>query len=107
MAFPKLSRVRQIFERSALQNPASHVLSKLRALDLSGKIEAGQSVAVGCSSRGISNYDQIVMATLEGLREHGLNSFLFPAMGSHGAATAEVRLVNMDTTRIRCPRQVK
>jgi hypothetical protein len=50
---------------------------------------AGQSVAVGCSSRGISNYSQIVRGTLEGLKEFGLRPFLFPAMGSHGAATAE------------------
>lgn len=89
MAFLKVSRVRQTFEQSSLEDPASYVRAKIRDLDLSGKIVAGQSVAVGCSSRGISNYSQIVRGTLEGLKEFGLRPFLFPAMGSHGAATAE------------------
>jgi hypothetical protein len=44
---------------------------------------------VGCSSRGIANYNSIVKATVDCLSQAGLEPFLFPAMGSHGAATAE------------------
>lgn len=49
---------------------------------------AGSSVAVGCSSRGISNYAVIVGAVVGGLEDLGLKPFCFPAMGSHGSATA-------------------
>jgi len=54
-----------------------------------GDRRLGASVAVGCSSRGIANYSSIVKATVECLSQAGLEPFLFPAMGSHGAATAE------------------
>lgn len=89
MQFPKVTRVRQKFTRQSVDDPGGHVSAKIRALDLKGKIKEGQSVAVGCSSRGISNYAEIVLGVLDGLRAHGLKPFLFPAMGSHGAATAE------------------
>jgi hypothetical protein len=56
---------------------------------LEKKVTVGDSVAVACSSRGITNYSKIVYATIQSLKNAGLNPFLFPAMGSHGAATAE------------------
>jgi hypothetical protein len=46
-------------------------------------------VAVGVGSRGIANIGQIVGAVIEALRELGFDPFVVPAMGSHGAATAE------------------
>jgi len=46
-------------------------------------------VAVGCSSRGITGYARIVGAVVRQLRAGGYRPFLFPAMGSHGSATAE------------------
>lgn len=48
----------------------------------------GASVAVGCSSRGIDNYAAIVGAVVAGIRDLGYKPFCFPAMGSHGSATA-------------------
>jgi len=46
-------------------------------------------VAVGVGSRGIANIGQIVGAVVEALRELGFDPFVVPAMGSHGAATAD------------------
>lgn len=46
-------------------------------------------VAVGVGSRGIANIGRIVGAVIEALRELGFDPFVVPAMGSHGAATAE------------------
>ena len=43
--------------------------------------------AVG--SRGISNLQEIVRASVESLKEFGVKPFIIPAMGSHGGATAE------------------
>lgn len=89
MNFLEFIRVRQMFETRSIPDPHAFVRDKIRALDLSDKIIAGQSVTVGCSSRDISNYDKVVKATVDGLKAHGLEPFLFPSMGSHGAATAE------------------
>ena len=53
---------------------------------------AGRSpgpVAVGVGSRGIANLEAIVRAAVGALRAAGWQPFVVPAMGSHGAATAE------------------
>ena len=46
-------------------------------------------MAVGAGSRGIANIAAIVRATVDELKARGARPFIFPAMGSHGGATAE------------------
>ncbi len=46
-------------------------------------------VAVGVGSRGIANLELIVRATVRALKGAGWDPFIVPAMGSHGAATAD------------------
>jgi len=89
MNFPKMIRIRQNFADPVLQNVTAEVLRQTAALKLEEKVNAGESVAVACSSRGIANYSNIVRAVVQVLKKLDLNPFLFPAMGSHGAATAE------------------
>jgi len=52
------------------------------------KVPDGGAVAVGVGSRGIANISEIVRGTIEGLQDRGYDPFIFPAMGSHGGATA-------------------
>lgn len=47
------------------------------------------SVAIGVGSRGIARIDDIVRALVRELRARGAQPFIVPAMGSHGASTAE------------------
>jgi hypothetical protein len=47
------------------------------------------SVAVGVGSRGIARIAEFVRALVEELRRHGAEPFIVPAMGSHGASTAD------------------
>lgn len=89
MDIPPLLRLRQRFATERIEDVYAAVLARIEALTLGDDVRPGQSVAVGCSSRGIDAYDRIVAATVEGLARRGLRPFLFPAMGSHGAATAE------------------
>ena len=89
MTIPRVVRVRQTFKASSLDDIEGTVTARIDALGLARRVRPGASVAVGCSSRGIANYAAIVKATLDGLQRLGLRPFLFPAMGSHGAATAE------------------
>ena len=57
------------------------------ALD-SVELPAG-SVAIGVGSRGVARIGEVVAALVEALQESGAEPFVVPAMGSHGASTAE------------------
>ncbi len=46
-------------------------------------------IAIGVGSRGIARLDEIVRALVRELRSRGARPFIVPAMGSHGASTAE------------------
>ena len=47
------------------------------------------SVAIGVGSRGVGKVGEVVAALVHFLREAGAEPFVVPAMGSHGASTAE------------------
>jgi len=47
------------------------------------------SVAIGVGSRGIGGLSEVVAALVAALKEAGAEPFVVPAMGSHGASTAE------------------
>lgn len=46
-------------------------------------------MAIGVGSRGITNLATIVRGVVDYFKSHGLHPHIFPAMGSHGAATAQ------------------
>ena len=47
------------------------------------------TIAVGCGSRGIANIAECAKQVIAELKALGAKPFIFPAMGSHGGATAE------------------
>ncbi|MEN8244071.1 MAG: lactate racemase domain-containing protein [Thermodesulfobacteriota bacterium] len=89
MEFPKMLRVRQTFDAREVGDIAASVTAEMAGLDLASRVKPGQTVAVACSSRGITNYTAIVKAVVSSLKSMQLDPFIFPAMGSHGSATAE------------------
>jgi hypothetical protein len=82
-------RIRQHFEAPTVEDIPQEIAWQAQKFDLKKKITTGGTVAVACSSRGISNYSTIVKSTIQTLKNAGLKPFIFPAMGSHGASTAE------------------
>lgn len=56
---------------------------------LSGYPFQGKSIALAAGSRGITDIDRIVRMTADYVQDKGGYPFIFPAMGSHGGATAE------------------
>ncbi len=56
---------------------------------MDSRLARGSRVAIGVGSRGITNIDQIAKAVVDYWLAAGCAPFIFPAMGSHGAATAE------------------
>ncbi len=81
--------VEQRFDAPRVEDVAAAVRHALEDGELLHRIPAGATVAVGAGSRGIANIPTIVRAVVGRLREAGSRPFVFPAMGSHGGATAE------------------
>jgi hypothetical protein len=87
--FPKMVRMRQTFERPQVDNIAATVAEQVSACGLGERVHAGESVAITAGSRGIANMAEIVRALVDAVKDVGAKPFVFPAMGSHGGATAE------------------
>ncbi len=90
MPLPTMYRVRQSFPRQRLADIPGGVRATMAQAGL--PITRGDIVAVGAGSRGIANIAVIVRAVVDHLKELGARPFVFPAMGSHGGATAEGQL---------------
>ena len=88
MELPHMIRVKQTFDATTLDDIPGEIQSQIKNLGLEKVVKDGQTVAVACSSRGLSNYATIARAVISALRQLGLAPFIIPAMGSHGAATA-------------------
>lgn len=89
MNLTSMIRVRQKLEAPILQDIPQEIALQVNRLRLEKKVKRGQTAAVACGSRGIANYSAIIEATVRSLQGLGLEPFIIPAMGSHGAATAE------------------
>lgn len=89
MAYPRLVRIRQTFERPRVPEIGTSVGLALDPLNLSKRIKPGQSVALTAGSRGIAHIPEILRATADYLKKLGARPFLVPTMGSHGGGTAE------------------
>jgi len=89
MNLPKMIRIQQRFDSPILKNIPREISSQVAGLGLEEKVRKGQTVAVACSSRGIANYRSCVEATVRSLQKLGLEPYIIPAMGSHGASTGE------------------
>ncbi|MGH9406587.1 MAG: hypothetical protein ACRD3D_12225 [Terriglobia bacterium] len=72
-----------------LADPGAEVLRALDGLRFETAHLAGKRIAVAVGSRGIASLRDIVRAACGWLAAQGANPFIFPAMGSHGGATAE------------------
>ncbi|MFC6823710.1 DUF362 domain-containing protein [Halopelagius fulvigenes] len=89
-SIPEMGVVEQVWETDPI--PTDEIRG--RAADAAGAlafegVPDGGEVAVGAGSRGVANIPDVVGGVVDGLRERGYDPFVFPAMGSHGGATAE------------------
>jgi hypothetical protein len=80
--------VRQKFADHRIPDVAAEVRKQLAAAPFAGRLKPGSRVAIGVGSRGIHNIATIVRTAVDYWKEAGMKPFLFPAMGSHGAASA-------------------
>src|SRR5213083_2846889 len=89
MKFSPLYLVRQNFPDRAIVDIPTAVRKELNATQFASRLKPGARVAIGVGSRGISNIATIVRGVVDYWKSQGMRPFIFPAMGSHGAATAE------------------
>ena len=66
------------------------------------------SVAIGVGSRGVGRIGSVVAALVGALKEAGAEPFVVPAMGSHGASTAEgqaevLKHLGVSEEEVGCP----
>ena len=95
MNFPKMYRIRQRFDNAKVENIGKAVHVELRKLSLTS-IRPGHRVAITGGSRGIANIADILKAVVEHIKSFDAQPFIFPAMGSHGGATAEGQIAVLE-----------
>ncbi|WP_049936413.1 lactate racemase domain-containing protein [Haloplanus natans] len=98
LELPRMGVVEQVWETDSIPIDAieSRAADAVGALDFASVPDGGE-VAIGAGSRGIANLPAIVRGVVAGVRDRGYDPFVFPAMGSHGGATAEGQREKLNT----------
>ena len=89
MDFPNMVRLRQTFDRTMVADIPGAIQAELKKLALERRIRPGQRIALTGGSRGVANIALILKTVVDYVKSLGARPFIFPAMGSHGGATAE------------------
>ncbi len=88
-SFCPLLTVRQHFPNRRVGDIPAAIVRELSGSGFGTALRPGARIAIGVGSRGIANLAAIVRAVVDFWKSRGFEPFIFPAMGSHGAATAE------------------
>ena len=87
---PRVVKVRQTFDTSKLPDPVRELGERIRANEsYRNNVKEGMRIAVAVGSRGVNHIPEFTREIVAALKEKGALPFVFPAMGSHGGATAE------------------
>ena len=81
--------IRQRFPDRRIADIPGAISRELTSSGFASTLKPGARIAIGVGSRGIANIAAIVRSVVDFWKSRGFQPFLFPAMGSHGAATAE------------------
>ena len=84
-----MALVEQQFDPQYIEDLPEAVRQEMATLNLGEKVKSGDSVAITGGSRGVANINVITKTIVDELKKLGAEPFIFPAMGSHGGATAE------------------
>ena len=89
MLFPQMTLVKQTFDSTCVEDVPAALKAELEAAGIRERITPGQRIAITAGSRGITNIAVITRCLADFIKECGAEPFVFPAMGSHGGATAQ------------------
>ena len=85
---PRMVTAAQLFEDDFIHDIPAAIEREFSRREITGTIHPGMTVAVTAGSRGIADMALILKETVEQIKKLGAKPFIFPAMGSHGGATA-------------------
>ncbi|WP_137290582.1 DUF362 domain-containing protein [Natronorubrum halophilum] len=87
---PELGLIEQVWETDPIprERIAERAAEAFGSLPLENVPDGGE-IALGVGSRGIANLETIVSGVVDEATDRGYEPFVFPAMGSHGGASAE------------------
>ena len=85
---PRFAPVEVTYDHIEIDDVGASTREALDGLPALDDLETGAEIAVTAGSRGIHDMPAVLRATVEGLQDRGYDPFVFPAMGSHGGATA-------------------
>ena len=89
LAYPLMFRLKQSFRCSKIDDVCAVVEAELASLALGKKVDPGDSVAIGCGSRRITNHAVILKTLVDHFKGLKARPFLVPAMGLDAGGTAE------------------
>jgi hypothetical protein len=87
--FSRMLPIRQYLPDRSIADLPAEVRKQLDSSEFTSTPRRGGRSAIGVGSRGIANIATIVRSAVAYWNEAGYKPFIFPVMGSHGAATAE------------------
>ncbi|MDR1516268.1 MAG: nickel-dependent lactate racemase [Synergistaceae bacterium] len=93
---PRMVRVRQSLVYPSVKDVALCLSEKFAEKNALSGMKPGDTVAVTAGSRGITGLPVILRTVTSEIRAAGGAPFIFPAMGSHGGATAEGQSAMLD-----------
>ena len=88
-ALPRIFKIHQKIEAPRLADVEKELNALLDQFGLSGKVQAGERIALTAGSRGIRDKAKVLKVIATRLKALGAKPFLVPCMGSHGGGTAE------------------
>lgn len=86
---PPMGIIRQKLSTEKISNIEKSIQKELRRPVIGDSVHEGMSIGISVGSRGIKSIAEITRVVVGELKRSGAKPFIFPAMGSHGGATAE------------------
>jgi len=84
-----MARAKQTFEDNRLKDIPGTIAKEFQKPEIASRIKPGMRIAITSGSRGIAHIAEITKEIVKQIQKLGGKPFIFPAMGSHGGATAE------------------
>jgi len=88
-AFPRFAPVRYEREQPTVEDVEAATAEAVDGIDRLDDLSPGDRVGITAGSRGIHDMPEVLRTVVAELDDRGFDPFVFPAMGSHGGATAE------------------
>ena len=79
MSFPRMLRVRQIWDAPQVDDISGEVQQQLGQLNLGNTIQTGETVAITVGSRGIANIAEITKAACDHVKGLGGVPIIIPS----------------------------